>query len=66
MRESDPQRPISDKEAHELLTAAREALGLAAGATVHGDAALTAARKALMLLTLGLVMASDRAAGDLP
>lgn len=65
MQNDEPERPLTDTEAHERLTAAREAIGDRPGASVHADTALTAARKALVLLTLALVTATDRANGDL-
>ena len=65
MRESEPERLLSDNEAFERIHAAREALGSEGGATVHADTALSAARKALAMLSLALVAASDRANGDL-
>jgi hypothetical protein len=50
-------RPLSDNEADDRLKAALNALGEARGATVAADTALTAARKALSLLSLGLIAA---------
>lgn len=56
--------PISDNQVDDRLRAARAALGEAPGSTVAGDTAITAARKALALLSLGLIAAgisrSDR------
>jgi hypothetical protein len=54
-----PSRPLSDNEAHDRLTAAREALGNEPGQTAAGDTALEAARKALRLLAIAL-LASER------
>jgi hypothetical protein len=50
-------RPLSDNEADDRLKAALNALGEARGVTVAADTALTAARKALSLLSLGLIAA---------
>jgi hypothetical protein len=51
-------RPLSDNEADDRLKAALNALGEAPGITVAADTALAAARKALSLLSLGLIAAS--------
>ena len=51
--------PLSDEEAYERLHAAWLALGTADGATVRADTALAAGRRALMLLQMGLLKASD-------
>tara|TARA_R110002167_G_scaffold42512_13_gene129166 strand:- start:7012 stop:7209 length:198 start_codon:yes stop_codon:yes gene_type:complete len=53
------QKPISDAEAYDRLIAAREALGDSEGATERADTALEAARRALVLLQIGLVAAMD-------
>ncbi len=53
-------KPLSDNEADDRLKAAREALGDAPGATVAANTALEAARRALSLLSLGLISASER------
>jgi hypothetical protein len=50
-------RPLSDNEADDRLKAALNALGQAPGVTVAADTALAAARKALSLLSLGLIAA---------
>jgi hypothetical protein len=50
-------RPLSDNEADDRLKAALNALGEAPGVTVAADTALTAARKALSLISLGLIAA---------
>jgi hypothetical protein len=50
-------RPLSDNEADDRLKAALNALGEAPGVTVAGDTALAAARRALSLLSLGLIAA---------
>jgi hypothetical protein len=57
-------KPISENEAGDRLWAAEKALGLAPGATVAADTALTAARKALALLKLGLIAAGVRGERD--
>ncbi len=53
-------KPLSDNEAHDLLHKAAEVLGQAPGATVQADTALAAARKALSLLSLGLIAAGEK------
>lgn len=55
---------LTDDEVFERLVAAAVALGREPGETLRGDTAIEAARKALMLLQLGLVRAMDRAAED--
>jgi hypothetical protein len=50
-------RPLTDNEADDRLKAALNALGEAPGITVAADTALAAARKALSLLSLGLIAA---------
>jgi len=50
-------RPLSDNESEDRLKAALNALGEAPGVTVAADTALAAARKALSLLSLGLIAA---------
>ena len=50
-------RPLSDNEVDDRLKAALNALGEAPGVTVAADTALAAARKALSLLSLGLIAA---------
>src|SRR5947207_2606014 len=50
-------RPLSDNEADDRLKAALNVLGEAPGVTVAADTALAAARKALSLLSLGLIAA---------
>jgi len=50
-------RPLSDNEVDDRLKAALNALGEAPGVTVAADTALTAARKALSLISLGLIAA---------
>ncbi|RAI34529.1 hypothetical protein [Rhodoplanes serenus] len=57
-----PDRPaLSDNEVHDRLVAACDVLGDRSGATTRGDTALKAARKALRLFQLGLVMAMEQA-----
>jgi hypothetical protein len=62
MRDTKPPdtKPLSDNQADDRLKAALEVLGEAPGITVAGDTALKAARKALALLSLGLVAASAK------
>jgi hypothetical protein len=50
-------RPLSENEADDRLKAALDALGQAPGITVAADTALIAARRALSLLSLGLIAA---------
>jgi len=50
-------RPLSENEADDRLKAALNALGEARGVTVAADTALTAARRALSLISLGLIAA---------
>ena len=50
-------RPLSENEADDRLKAALNALGEAPGVTVAADTALTAARRALSLISLGLIAA---------
>lgn len=51
---------LTDEEAHARLVAAREALGDVAGQTVHANAALEAARRALVMFQLALVAAMEK------
>lgn len=53
-------KPLSDNAADDRLKAALAALGSAPGASVHADTALAAARKALALLSLGLIGAQQK------
>jgi hypothetical protein len=57
-------KPLSDNQADDRLKTALAALGQAPGATVRADTALTAARKALALLSMGLITASIWAEQD--
>jgi len=50
-------KPLSDNEADDRLKAALNALGEAPGVTAAANTALAAARKALSLLSLGLIAA---------
>lgn len=63
-------KPLSDNQAHDLLHAAREALGDAPGETTRADTALKAARQTLAGLALALLLAgeqeSDRLVGVNP
>ena len=59
-------RGLSDTEAHDRLCKAAEALGNERGATKPADTALEAARRALVLLQLGLVQAMDQPATGSP
>lgn len=54
-------KPISDNEADDRLKGAIAALGQAPGATVRADTALSAARKMLALLSMGLIVAGVKA-----
>lgn len=58
--------PLSDNEIHGLLVAAGEALGREPGATVRGDTAIKAARRALVLLQFGLVAAMEQNSDTVP
>lgn len=51
---------LSDDEAHERLVKAQQLLGSEEAQTKWANTALEAGRKALALLQLGLVAASDR------
>lgn len=53
-------KPLSDNEADDRLKAALAALGTAPGATTSADAVLKSARKALTMLSLGLIAANER------
>jgi hypothetical protein len=50
--------PLSDNQADDRIKAARAALGEAPGASIAANTALSAARQALSLLSLGLIAAS--------
>ena len=53
-------KPLSDNEADDRLKAALAALGEAPGASTIADAALETARRALSLLSIGLIAASAK------
>ena len=58
---------LTDEEAHDRLIAAREALGDDAATSTAANTAMEAARKALVMLQLGLLMAMERReSGDAP
>ena len=59
-------KPLSDNQAHDLLTEARRALGDAPGDTVRADTALKAARQALSGLALALLYASETGSDQVP
>lgn len=67
---ADDPHGLTDEDVHELLVAATYALGDAGGATVRGDTAIKAARRALALLQFALVSAmesgADQVHGVLP
>ena len=50
---------LSDNQVWDRLHAAREALGQAEGSTVAGDTAMTTARRALLLLQMGVLKSSE-------
>lgn len=52
--------PLSENEAHDLLTAARRLLGDRPGETVRAHTALTVARRVMTMLPLGLLYASEK------
>lgn len=54
-------KPLSDNQVDDKLKAAIAVLGEAPGATVRGDTAISAARKMLSLLSMGLITAGVRA-----
>lgn len=62
----DESRPISDNEAHDRLGAALNALGTGTGETVAGHSALKTARRALSLISLGLIKASEQSRSPYP
>lgn len=53
------EKPLNDTEAYDRLHAALMELGTAPGATVAADTALTAARRALVLLQMGIVKSGE-------
>ncbi len=50
-------KPLSENQIDDRLKAARAALGEAPGESTAGDTAISAARKMLTLLSLGLIAA---------
>lgn len=50
---------LSDDQVWNRLHSAREALGEGKGVTVAGDTALTAARRALVMLQMGVLSSSE-------
>lgn len=58
--------PLPDDDVHTRLVSATDALGTAPGKTTHGNTALVAARRALLMFQIALVTAMDKASGDLP
>lgn len=58
------EKPLTENEADDRLKAALEALGTAPGATTAADTALTAARKALSLISFGLIAAGVKRQSD--
>jgi hypothetical protein len=60
-----PQKlPLTDNEAHSLLTETRMMLARAKGETVRAETAIRATDKALLLLSLGLLMAAEQNSDD--
>ena len=57
-------KALSDNQVDDRLKAALDALGEAPGATIRGNTALAAARKMLVLLSMGLIAASLKAERD--
>jgi hypothetical protein len=58
-------KPLSDNEVDDRLKAARELLGKDDGETVAGNTALNAARRALELISLGLIKAGLKQRNEL-
>jgi hypothetical protein len=58
--------PLSDNQAHDLLTEARRSLGEASGATIRANTALEAARRVLSGLAASLLIASEADSDELP
>jgi hypothetical protein len=54
-------RKLSDNQVHDRLVAAAEALAGPEAETLRGQTALDTARKAMVLLQLGLVAAMEKA-----
>ena len=51
--------PLTDDEAHTVLTEARMVIAQSKGQTVRAETALRAADRALLILSLGLLMAVE-------
>lgn len=51
--------PLTDNQAHSVLTEARMMIAQAKGQTARAETALRAADKALLLLSIGLLMAAE-------
>jgi hypothetical protein len=58
-------KKLTDIEAYDVLHAAILALGSGEGETVRADTALKAARRALFLIQIGLLKASDESTDTL-
>lgn len=56
--------PLSDDEVYERIHAALLALGRGDGATVRGDTTFKAARKALTVLQLGLLVSIEKGTAE--
>ena len=54
-------KPLTDNQVHDRLIAAMETLGSASGETVHGDTAIKAARRSLVLMQLAVLTAQAKA-----
>lgn len=63
---TEPLPPMTDEEVHDRLVAAVEALGDRPAATVRGETALSAAKRALTLFQLALLMAAEKGDDALP
>ena len=57
---------LTDDQAHDLLVAAREALGDAEAASVRAQTILEAAKRSLVTLQLALVWATEHDADEVP
>jgi hypothetical protein len=55
-----PKHPLTDFQVHDRLVAASDALGSEPGETGRGNTALEAARRALVILQIGLVGAMEK------
>lgn len=63
---ADRDQPLSDNQIGDRLHAALEALGREDAETVRGKTALKAARQALGLLQVGLLVAAEEDSDDVP